>query len=39
MVVSVGVKMAVNVCVPTLSVVPLTGLYEKVPSTLLVALS
>ena len=37
---SVGVNVAVNVCVPALGVVPLAGLYVMVPAAgLLVALS
>ena len=36
---SVGVKEALNVCVPALGVVPLAGLYVKEPATLAVALS
>ena len=36
---SVGVKVAVNVCGPAFRIVPMAGLYEKAPSTLLVALS
>ena len=37
---SVGVNVAVNVCVPALGVVPLAGLYTIVPAArLLVALS
>ena len=37
--VSVGVKVAVNVCAPTLGTEPEAGLYKKEPATLLVALS
>ena len=36
---SVGVNVAVNVCVPALGVVPLAGLYVIVPAELAVALS
>ncbi len=39
MAVSVGVNVAVNVCVPALGVVPLAGLYAIVPATLPLALS
>ena len=39
MAVSVGVNVAVKVCVPTFGVVPLAGLYTKEPATLAVALS
>ena len=39
MAVSVGVNVAVNVCVPALGVVPLAGLYTIAPATLPLALS